>query len=352
MSPQLEAQTLPPAAQVSRMMVSQWMAEAIRAAAELGVGDVLVERPMTSDEVARRLGSEPDHTRRLLLAIVALDLAVCNDDGTFELTEAGACLDRTSPLSIHAWVRLISSGLPAMGWSVLGDVVRQGKMASKLQDGRPDSETALWDELAADPQAAELFHRAMYEITRDAAIPVAAAIDLSANRRVIDVGGGAGGLLCAVLDAHEHMEGAVFDLPNAEASAVKLHAERGLADRAGFIGGSFFEDPLPPADVYMMKNVIHDWDDEHSHKILVQTRETASPGARIMIVEAPLPEERGNSFYDWFMAFADLNVMINNGGRERTEDEYRVLLERAGLELVDVRDAGLFSVFEARVRAV
>jgi hypothetical protein len=98
----------------------------------------------------------------------------------------------------------------------------------------------------------------------------------------------------------------------------------------------------------MLKNVIHDWDDEHSLRILENCRETMQPGARLLIVEAPLPEERSNSTFDWFMAFADLNVLVNNGGRERTLAQYEELLTRTGLELVEVHDAALFSVIEAR----
>lgn len=348
MSPTLDEQTLPPAVQVSRMMLSQWMTETIRAAVELGIGDELAGGPRCSTVLSERLHTDPDSTRRLMFALVALDLAEQIDDGRFALTEAGQCLSADSPSTIHAWVRLLGSGLPAQGWSALGECVRTGEMASKVQSGRPDSDSALWDELGADPEAAEIFHRAMLEITRDSAPPIVASIDFNGARRVLDVGGGAGGLLCAVLDANPELEGAVMDLDNARATAGKVFAERGLADRASFASGSFFDEPLPPADVYLMKNVIHDWDDEHSHRILVNCRETMPEGARLLIVEAPLPEEpeRSNSFLDWFMAFADLNVLVNNGGRERTEAQYRALVSAAGMEVTEVRDAGLFSVIE------
>jgi O-methyltransferase domain/Dimerisation domain len=349
MAPQIQ-ETLPPAVQVSQMMVSQWMSQAIRAAAELGIGDALADGPLTSAEVSERLATDPDATHRLLIALMPLDLVEQSDDG-FELTESGRCLVTGSPTSIHAWVRLLGSGLPAVGWGALPESVRTGQMASKLQDGRPDTDSALWDELAADPEAAETFHRAMYEITRDSAPPIAAAIDFNGARRVVDVGGGAGGLLCAVLDVNPHLEGVVLDLAPARLSASKLFAERGLADRASFVAGDFFESPLPPADVYLMKNVIHDWDDAHAHRILDNWRRTTPDGARLMVVEAPLPEQRSNSTLDWFLAFADLNVMVNNGGRERTEGEYRELLTAAGLEVTGIHDAQLFSVIEATSKA-
>jgi hypothetical protein len=347
MAPQLQ-ETLPPAVQVSQMMVSQWMSQAIRAAVELGIGDALSGGPLSSAEVAERLSTDPDATHRLLIALMPLDLVEQEGD-RFELTEAGRCLVTGSPTSIHAWVRLLGSGLPAVGWGALPDSVRTGQMASKLQAGRPDTDSALWDELAADPEAANTFHRAMYEITRDSAPPIAEAIDLSDARRAADVGGGAGGLLCAVLDANPHLEGVVFDLEPARRSAEGLLDERGLADRASFVAGSFFESPLPPADVYLMKNVIHDWDDAHARRILDNCRRTMPAGARLMIVEAPLPEQRSNTMLDWFLAFADLNVMVNNGGRERTEIEYRELLAASGLRVDALHDAQLFSVFETTV---
>ena len=347
MSPQLDELRLASSAQVSGMLISQWMAEAIRAAAEIGAGDALAAGPLTGAEVAERLGSDPDYTHRLLLALVPLEL-VEFEDGRFSLTDRGQCLVSDSPTTIKSWVRLMGSGMASQSWSSLGECVRRGQMASTVDESRSDSDTALWDEMEDDPEASEVFHRAMMEITRDSAPPIVAGLDLEDARRVVDVGGGAGGLLCAVLDANPHLEGIAFDLPNARRTAHKIFAERGLADRASFVPGSFFETPLPPADVYTLKNVIHDWDDEHSVRIFENCRRTMAEGSRLMLVEAPLVEEqdRSTTLLDWFMAFADLNVMVNNGGRERTEAEYRELVASCGLQVHDVRDTGLFSIFE------
>jgi precorrin-6B methylase 2 len=345
MSPQLDELRLASSAQVSGMLISQWMAEAIRAGAELGIGDALADGPLTSAEVADRLVTDPDYTHRLLLALVPLELVEQVGD-RFQLTDRGHCLASDSPTTIKAWVRLMGSGMAGKSWSSLGECVRTGQMASKVDASRPDTDTALWDEMQDDPEAAEIFHRAMMEITRDSAPPVVAGLDLDADRRVVDVGGGAGGLLCAVLEANPHLEGIAFDLGNARPTAEKVFAERGLADRASFVAGSFFDDPLPDADVYLMKNVIHDWDDEHAARILDNCRRTMAEGSRLMLVEAPLGEERSTTLLDWFMSFADLNVMVNNGGRERTEAEYRELVSAAGLQVAGVRDTGLFSIFE------
>jgi hypothetical protein len=167
----------------------------------------------------------------------------------------------------------------------------------------------------------------------------------------VDVGGGYGALLCAVLEAHPALEGTVFDLGHAREGALDLFASRGLSARATFTAGSFFEEAPPPADVYLIKSVIHDWDDAQSLRILGRCREAMGEGGLLLLVEPPAGPPSGNPVGDWFLAFSDLNMLVNTGGRERTEAEYRALLEAAGLRVRGVRETPtFFKVFEA-VRA-
>ncbi|WP_437287981.1 methyltransferase [Sorangium sp. So ce406] len=342
--------SVPPAFRLNQMIMSLWVPQVIHAAAELGVADVLAEAPLSSGDVAARLGTHPDATDRLLRALVTLDLLVARGD-RFELTEMGRFLETSSPLSKRAWSRLMGGQGVWQAWGRLTDCVRTGRMAWGSGDGSASSGTEHFDALGRDPAAAAIFHQAMVELTRGVAPGIVAAIDLGGARRVVDVGGGHGALLCAILEAHPAVEGAVFDLEHAREGALALFASRGVAARASFVAGSCFDAAPPPADVYVMKSVIHDWDDARSLQILGKCREAMANGARLLVVEPPAPTARGNATLDWILTFSDINMLVNTGGRERTEAEYRALLEAAGLCVTCVRETpSFFRVFEA-VRA-
>lgn len=340
---------LPPAFRLNQMIMSLWVPQVIHAAAELGVADVLAEAPLSSGDVAARLGTHPDATERLLRALVTLDLLVARGE-RFELTEVGRCLETRSPVSRRAWSRLMGGPGVWQAWGRLTDCVRTGRMAWGAGDAA-SSGTEHFDAMGSDPAAAAIFHQAMVELTRGVAPGIVGAIDLRDVRRVVDVGGGHGALLCAILEAHPAAEGAVFDLEHAREGALALFASRGVAARASFVAGSCFDAPPPPADVYVLKSVIHDWDDARSLRILGKCREAMADGARLLVVEPPAPAARGNAALEWILAFSDINMLVNTGGRERTEAEYRALLEAAGLSVERVRETpSFFRVFEA-VRA-
>lgn len=336
----------PPSVRVSQHVTSLWLPQAVHAAAELGIADVLAERPLTAREVAGRVEADPDATGRLLRALVAAGL-LAEKGGRFELTDEGDCLRSDSPITVRAFARLMGSRLVWGDWGRLVDCVRTGQMASKFAEGRSRSDAEHWDEISRDAEWARIFNQAMVEMTREIAPGIVAGIELGGARRVVDVGGGYGGLLCAVLRAHPEVSGAVFDLAHARDGALELFAAEGVAERAAFVAGSFFEDPLPEAEVYLLKNVIHDWDDGNAETILARVRARMPDGSRLLLIEAPLPEELGASWVDQFLSFSDLNVLVNNGGRERTDAEYAQLLDRAGFTRGDVRDGGVFRVFEA-----
>ena len=194
---------------------------------------------------------------------------------------------------------------------------------------------------------AAVFNLAMVELTSGVAPDIVGAVDLHGARRVVDVGGGSGALLCAALEAQPALEGAVYDLEHARAGALELFASRGLSARASYVVGDVFAAPPPSADVFLLKSVIHDWDDERSLQILGRCREAMAGGSRLLLIEPPAPTGPGNPLLEWFLTFSDLNMLVNTGGRERTEAEYRELLERAGLRVLAVRETpSFFRVFE------
>jgi hypothetical protein len=336
----------PPALQLSRMILSFWVSQAIHVAADLGLADVLSARPLPSRAVAARLDTHPDATDRLMHALVTLGLLTLDQD-CFALTELGRCLETRSPTSRRAWSRLTGGKQGWESWGRLIDCVRTGKKAY----GSGDGETDTFDALASDPRAVAIFHQAMADSTRGVAPAVARTIDFTGVRRVVDVGGGYGALLCGILEAHPHLEGAVYDLPHAREGALRLFAECAVSGRATYVTGSFFETPPPAADVYVLKSVIHDWDDARSLSILTRCREAMNGTARLVLVEPAAGASNGNPLGDWFISFSDLNMLVATGGRERNQREYVALLEAASLKVAVVRDTKTFyRVFES-VRA-
>jgi hypothetical protein len=229
------------------------------------------------------------------------------------------------------------------GWEFLVDCVRTGQPAPKLL-----GEKETFEAMAADPEGAAIFYQAMVETTRQAAGALIKAYDFSGVRSLVDVGGGYGVLLAAILAAYPEMRGKDFDLPHCQEGATRLLAESGVDGRAEFVAGSFFESVPAGADAYILKSVIHDWDDERSLAIFKNCRAAMKNGARLLIIEPTVPERVGSSSHDGVIIGSDLNMLVMAGGRERTEAEFRALLEASGLRVARIVTAPptAFSVIE------
>jgi len=321
------APSIPLPFQLSRLATSYWVPQAIYVAAELRIADALGDASRDAAEIARAVEAHPDSVRRLLRALVAIGVCAVDDTGRFALTPLGACLRSEGPDSVRAWVLLIGGERVWRSWGRLVECVRTGRSVPSL-DGR-DS----WVEQSDDPAASDVFNQSMVQLTRQLAGAVAVSYDWSRFRTVVDVGGGYGALLPPILKANPALRGMVFDLPRCRAGALALIGKVGLADRYEFVPGDFFVDPLPKADAYLVKSVIHDWDDERSVRILRRIADAMEPGATLLVVEPVVPERPGSSPFDGMLAHTDLNMMIVTGGRERTEAEFRALVERAGLRV-------------------
>lgn len=335
--------TIPPAFQLSRLAASLWMPQTLHAAAVLGVADAVAAGGTTSAAVATTIGADPGATHRLLRAMAALELCRETDDGRWLLTELGACLRSDAPDSVRSWVMLMGGDMVWKSWGRLADSVRTGQPAPMLLEGK---DAFAW--MAEHPAEFAIFDHSMRELTRRAAPAIAAAYDFASARSVVDVGGGHGALLAAVLVANPHLRGTVFDLAHCAAGAAELAGAAGVGDRCGFATGSFFDSVPAGADVYLLKSVIHDWNDERSHAILRACRAALRPGARLLLVEIVVPERPGTSPLDQMIAGTDLNMLVMTGGCERTEAQYRALCEGAGLRLARILPtATAFSLIEA-----
>lgn len=320
---------LPPRFQLSRMISSLWVPQALYAAAKLGLTDVLADGPLSGIAVAEKAGTHPRATDRLLRSLVVLGLLEQQDD-RYALTPLGRCLTKDAPDSVRSWALLWGGPMMWEPWGHLVDCVRTGEMAPKLLHGIDSS----FELMASHPEDEEHFNRSMLELTRGLAGVLPACYDFSTVERVCDVGGGFGALLPPLLHAQPRLHGVVFDLPRCEQGSRELMTAQGLAERTRFVAGDFFESVPGGADVYLLKSVIHDWNDEQSRRILTRCRETMDREAKLLVLEWIVPERVGPA--DAGIVGTDLNMLVMVGGQERTEREYRELVASAGLRVTRV----------------
>ena len=231
-------------------------------------------------------------------------------------------------------------------WADLEYCVRTGDPAFRKR-GIVDN----FAEMARDPETTAVFDMAMADFTKIAAIAVAANYDFSALRTVVDVGGGNGALLIGILDAHPHLHGVVFDQEHAAARAREQIAARGLAARCQAVGGDFFAEVPSGGDGYLLKHVIHDWDDERATTILRNCRRAMAPTGTLLLVEGTYPPRVDQSLASRGAAANDVNMLVNTGGRQRSEEEFRSLFAAAGFTLTRIIPTPInVSVIEGKPR--
>jgi SAM-dependent methyltransferase len=325
------------------MVTGSWRSCAAYAAAELRIADLLAGGPRPSEDLAAATGADAPSLHRLLRALTTIDLCRERDDGAFEITPLGALLGTDAPGSLRAWTLWWGAYL----WPVWGRLlysVRTGQSARALLTGAEG-----FQHLEGDPQAAAVFHRAMVELSRLTTASVLRAYDFSSLGRIVDVGGGSGELLAAVLRGYPAARGVLFDRPHAIEQAEREFTAAGLADRCEFVAGDFFERVPADADAYVLQTVLHDWDDERSARILSTCRRAMAPASRLLVIERVLPERLEATEAHQSAARSDLHMLVALAGRERTEAELRALLAAAGLRVSQVLPVlQTYCVIEAR----
>jgi SAM-dependent methyltransferase len=318
-----------------------WTTQVLATAAELGVADRLARGPARAADMARDLKCDGDGLERLLRALVSIGLCEPRAHGRYALLPAGALLREGVRDSVRSWALWCGRH----SWSIWGDLagsIRQGVSAR-----RRARETPLYSHLAENDEAARTFHNAMAEIARVVGRDVARACDFSGASHLVDVGGGHGELLAEILLAHPRLRGTVVDLPHATRGTIRLLAAAGLDDRAAVVDGNFFESVPVRADLYLLKSILHNWDDAKALAILETCRRAMEPGARLVLVERLLPARPAATRRDRSILRSDLNMLVGHAGRERTREGYRALLSRAGFRLARVRAVALdYSVIE------
>jgi SAM-dependent methyltransferase len=312
-------------------------------AVHLRIPDILAKRPRSSAELARITDAHPHSMHRMLRALCALGICREPRRDLFELRKLGECLRRDASSSLRSTALLICGHSYEL-WENLLHSVLTGETVRKLLYGTSDFEF-----LSRDPEMATIFHQAMVEQTRPIAAAVAAAYDCSQIGEIIDVGGGYGELLVALLRANPNLRGVVFDMPHAQAGAVEFLRNASLADRAQFVPGDFFHAIPASADAYILKSVIHHLDDERAVAILTNCRRAMKPDAILLLVEPIMPDKIEVTTEHQMVTMLDLQMMVAAGGRERTEEEFKQLLHGAGLTFRRlVRSASPMGIIEAR----
>jgi hypothetical protein len=335
----LHQRLVPAQAAMMEMIIGTWTSQAITVAVQLGVADALAAGPLPIDELAARVGADTDALRRLLRALISRGIFRHRRDGRYELNPLAETLRFDAPVSMAWAARFYGSQEQRERWTLLVDSVRTGNSVVPALRGKES-----FDYLAEEPELAELFNRTMTTISELTTAPVVAGYDFSAYPTIVDVGGGHGHLLAAILAAAPASRGVLYDLPRVVANAPNLLLEREVADRVRIAEGSFFDSVPRGADAYVLKNIMHDWPDEKAVQILRNVRAAAGPRATVLLVELVIP----NHDRDFPGKWADLEMLLNLGGRERTAAEYRGLLSQAGFRMTRVvQTASPLSVVEA-----
>jgi hypothetical protein len=315
--------------------------QALYAAAKLGVADQLKDGPRRSEELARATGAHAPSLHRLLRALASIGVLAEAADGGFSLTPIGECLRSDVPQSMRGGAIFYGDRRHWGAWGQLADCVRTGDRttgAGKLN---------FLEMAARDPEGAAIFNDGMTSLTGAVDAAVVSAYDFSRFRKIADVGGGHGALLASILRANPALHGVLFDIPPVIEGARRRVEAAGLADRCDLVGGSFFESIPGGCDAYLLKWIIHDWDDERSAAILARCRQAMGNDAKLLLIERVVPERMDETPTTQGIMLADLNMLVLTGGRERTAAEYRALLDGAGLQIVRiVPTASAMSVIE------
>jgi SAM-dependent methyltransferase len=318
----------PPPLTMLTMVMSYMASQAIYVAARLGVADHLADGARSSEELARITGTHAPSLLRLLRGLAVVGALEETEPGRFALTPLGSVLRTGVPGSVRNMALLFAGDYVWRGWGNLLHCVQTGETAFPG--------VGTFDRIAGDPEAARMFNDAMTEGTRWAAPAVLAVYDFSRFRTLVDVGGGNGTLLGAILAATPGLKGILADLAHGVRDAKTHLEDAGVADRCRIVAQDMFESAPSGGDAYILKSVIHDWDDERSIAILRNIRRVLPADGTLLLVEPVLPPTVEASPAHRMMVMSDLNMLVVAGGRERTEAEFRDLFARAGFRLTRV----------------
>jgi len=326
---------------LNQMIGGYWTTQAIYVAAELGIADLLSDRARTVEDLAKSTGSEAEALYRVLRALASIGIFAESAHRSFSLTPLAGQLRSDAPGSQRAFAIMMGAEFYD-AWRQLICSVKTGRGGFRDAFGAD-----FFEYMTRHPERHRIYDRAMNGVHGGETGPMLDAYDFSRFGSIVDVGGGNGAMLAAILQRHPDLQGVLFDMPEVAERARRGPIGSLPSARCRVEGGDFFSEVPAGADAYLLRHVIHDWQDDAAMVILRNCREAMNPNGRILVVEYVIPPGNGLSFGKWL----DL-MMLLVGGRERTEVEFRGLFAAAGLHLKNVVQTGAgVSLLEGTKRA-
>ncbi len=339
--PKEDPQGTPPAQTMLKMITGFWVSQIVGTLAELQIVDALAATPATPQALAAQLALEPRALARVLRSAAGVGVLVRDGEGRYTPTPLGDTLRTGVPGSMAGMAVAQKSPGHWLPWGRLADAVRTGSRQTPAALGEE-----IFQYYAKNEKEAAAFSGAMGNLAALAAAEVARVVDWRSGAHVVDVGGSNGTLLAAILRAHPSLTGTTLDLPHVVAGAKAAMSAAGVADRCEVVGGDFFAG-VPAADVYLLKHILHDWDDAQSVRILRNCATAMRPGGRVVVVEMVIPDD-GRPTLAQLM---DINMLVMLPGQERSRSEYAALFDAAGLRFERLTEThSPFQVIEAVAR--
>ncbi|MEM7099093.1 MAG: methyltransferase [Pseudomonadota bacterium] len=314
-----------PAESALDLLTGRWRSQILHAGVQLGVVDLLAGGPRSADQVAAELSLNPSNTYRLMRGLASIGILQEDAKQAFQLTQTGDFFRKDHPNTMRGVCLWEEGATLYRAWRHLPDIVREGgDDGIKKEFGEP-----VFELISSDPDVGAIFNDAMtsYSARETEQVLIALAdYDVTNLNHVCDIGGGQGHLLCHLLQQHPHLSGTVFELPaTLETPQLLLAESLGVGDRCDYRAGNMFE-AVPTADAYLLKHILHDWNDDECVEILKNALHASSTGSRVLIAEYVVPGPETADFSKLF----DVHMMSVSTGRERTEAEFVALLEQSG----------------------
>jgi O-methyltransferase domain/Dimerisation domain len=322
-----KVETQSPQNHLIQMATAHWISRFLYIAAKMNLADHLAERAKTIEELAQSTGAAAPSLYRMMRTLAGLGLFTEDSEHRFALTRLGEPLKTGSPSSVRSSVLTLAGEFVRKPLDHLLYSVQTGKTGFEKAFGVP-----FFDWLASHPAEASMFSETMVALHGTEPPAVASAYDFSEFGMIVDVGGATGNMLSAILSRYSKPRGILFDLPHVVADAPGLISTRGLTDRIKIENGNFFENVPSSGDVYLLSHIIHDWSEAQCLTILGNCRRAMRPDSRLLIIEMVLPT--GDTPH--LGKILDIIMLALPGGQERTEAEYRALLDKAGFLLKQV----------------
>ena len=330
-----------PVEQMLQMMSGLWVTRALWIAAKLGISDLLVNGARSVEELATETNTNSDSLYRILRALAMTGVYAEGENRTFSLTPLSETMRSDVVGSLRGGIIAEMGQAHYEAWGNLMASVKTGEIAFDNKFGKD-----IWAYFQTEPEQAENFNRYMASMSEPLNEAISTKYDFSGYNKLIDIGGGIGGMISAILAKNPELKGAIYDQASVVEQAKGFLASKGLEGRCETIPGSFFESVPEGGDIYSMRWILHDWEDSKSLTILENIKKVLPENGKLLLAEAVVPEA-GEPHYSKFF---DLIMLVMTGGRERTEKEWRELLDKAGYKIDRIIPTESFlSIIEASV---